>query len=174
MKQVYILDTAALLSTWTQTQQDSKFITSHSVIDEIVNHPSKTRVDSLISTGTLRVMDPPEEYILRVKEGAVESGDSTNLSETDIGIIAIALSQFEENNELILVSSDFALLNTAAHLEIPIHDLTGKMSEQRVWSYFCPACKHREEIPTTNLECPVCGTEMLRRTTKRKKMKKTE
>jgi len=102
-----------------------------------------------------------------VKKSTKESGDSVSLSITDVGIVALALAEFNLGVNPILVSSDFAVLNTALHLGISILDLSGKMREQRVWIYVCPACKHRENQPVLNMECPTCGTIMQRRATRR-------
>jgi rRNA maturation endonuclease Nob1 len=172
MKTVYILDTAALLTTWTQKQRDSQFVTTPDVIEEIQNRPSISRVQTLQSVGLLQIRSPDEKFLVQVQTVANQSGDEFTLSKTDESIIALALAEAERDVNSILVSSDFAVLNTATHLGVRVLDLTGKMNEQRIWIYVCPACNNKNLQPDSTLVCPVCGTLMIRRTIRRQKIPK--
>ena len=169
-----MLDTAALLTTWTQKQTDCQFVTTPDVIEEIQNRPSISRVQSLQSVGLLRLIPADELFFGRVQAGADKSGDKIALSNTDLSILALALAEAERGINPILVSSDFAVLNTAVHLGIRVLDLTGQMNEQRTWIYVCPACKNRDLQPDSTLECPVCGTLMIRKTVERQKIPKSK
>jgi rRNA maturation endonuclease Nob1 len=169
-----VLDTVALLTTWTQKQTNSQFITTPDVVEEIHNRPSISRVQTLQSIGLLKLIPADEKFIARVQAGADQSGDKISLSSTDLSILALALAEAERRINPILVSSDFAVLNTAIHLGIRVLDLTGQMNEQRTWIYVCPACKNRDLQPNATLECPVCGTLMIRKTIERQKLPKSK
>ena len=174
MRTLYVLDTAALLTTWTQKQTNSQFITTPDVIEEIQNRPSISRVQSLQSVDLLKIIPADEKFIGPVQAGADQSGDKNTLSNTDLSILALALAEVDRGINPILVSSDFAVLNTAIHLGIQVLDLTGQMNERRTWIYVCPACKNKDLQPNSTLECPVCGTLMIRKTTERQKTPKSK
>lgn len=164
MEQVYVLDTGALLSNWTQKQSSALFITTERIVEEIRNRPSKMRIDNLKSVGRLRVESVEIDFISKVSHAAEMTGDVEVLSETDIELIGLALSKHNLGIFVTLVSSDFAVLNTANYLEIGVLDLTGKMKSAIHWIMICPACNHRG---SSGVECPVCGTK-LRRTPQKK------
>jgi rRNA maturation endonuclease Nob1 len=115
-----------------------------------------------------------KSYISKVEVAAKQTGDNRELSYADKTILALALSEQNSDMKLILVSSDYAVLNTAIHLNMEILDLSGKLSESRIWLYYCPACNNKEKTPGLNLECSICGTKMIRRTRKRSKLPKSE
>jgi UPF0271 protein len=163
----YVLDTGAFLSNWTQKHPTSMFITTEGILDEIRNSPSKMRVENLLSTGRLKVEHVGVEFISKVSRAATKTGDTKVLSENDIKLLALALSK-RQSGIVTVVSTDFAVLNTANFLEIDILDLTGKMKSAIKWIYECPACNYRG---SQGLECPVCGTRMRRRARKKKSLK---
>ncbi|MHA1960197.1 MAG: hypothetical protein ACW99U_08205 [Candidatus Thorarchaeota archaeon] len=163
MAPIYVVDAGALFSTWTQKQSESHFATTENIMGEIRNRPSRQRIDVLISLGRLRVGSPGKELMKLVEDAAAKSGDISVLSLADMELIAYALEIAESEDEIVLVSSDLALLNTAIRLGLRVLDPKGKMKEGRQWILFCPACKHTEERAIRHMECPVCGTVMKRR-----------
>jgi UPF0271 protein len=170
VEQVYILDTGAFLSNWIQKQPTALFITTERIIDEIRNSPSRTRVENLISVGRLTVEYVESEFISKVTQASIDTGDAEVLSQTDVELIGLALCHYHSGKSVVLVSSDFAVLNTANYLEISITDLTGKMKNAISWIMQCPACNYRG---TEGLECPVCGTTMRRRVRKKTDLKQS-
>lgn len=168
VERVYVLDTGAFLSNWTQKHPTASFITTERILDEIQNNPSKLRAENLISLGRLHVESVESKFYSKVSYAAAETGDAKVLSDTDVELLALSLSKHQLGISVALVSADFALLNTAKFLEIEIIDLTGKMKSAISWTLECPACNYRgNEGP----ECPVCGTIMRRRARKKTKLK---
>ncbi len=163
----YVLDTGVLLSTWTQKIRESDLFTTPSVIDEVENRPSKTRIDTLISVGRLFVQEPSEEQMKKAEKAAMQYGDAPTLSPTDIGIIALALEKATTSDDIVLVSTDLAVLNTASHLGLEVLDPSGRMKRRIKWTYHCPACGHTSKTVDEGKMCPVCGTEMRRRAVKK-------
>ncbi|MFQ5831811.1 MAG: NOB1 family endonuclease [Candidatus Thorarchaeota archaeon] len=159
----FVLDVAALLFQWTRQNPDAVFLTTPAVLDEIRNRPSRERAESLISTGRLRVEVPEPDHIKDATKAADATGDSSVLSATDIELIALTLQESRLDLNVAVVSTDLALLNTAASLGLDTIDPDRRMRHVIRWRIRCPACGHQEENDKTILECPVCGTQMRRK-----------
>jgi len=171
MHKVYVVDTGALLSMWAQESQGADMITVPSVVEELQNRPSQTRTEMLISTGRLREEAPTVGYIAEVKKVAQKSGDFTSLSDTDIELLALALSKKEADYSVTIVSTDLSLLNTARFLKVDVLDTTSKFTHQIKWILKCPACGHTSGESSEGPECPVCGTTMRRHPVQRKSVR---
>ncbi|MFW9889465.1 MAG: NOB1 family endonuclease [Candidatus Thorarchaeota archaeon] len=168
---IYVLDTGVLLSQWTSKNPDFAFMTTQSVIDEIQNRPSKNRVQNLLSTDRLRIASPDVESIEITKKKARESGDYGVLSGTDLELISLSLQQKQLGRKVSVVSSDLALLNTAAALGLSTLDPKGRMKERITWMLKCPGCGNEESEMKSQVECPVCGTKMQRKPKRKEKIK---
>jgi rRNA maturation endonuclease Nob1 len=166
MSQMYILDTNVLVSNWTTKHPEAHFVTTPSIMDEIKNRPSINRTQALLAAGRLEVIEPTSEHIAKVHQAARTTRDGFSLSTTDIELLACALGVTEAGSIPTVVSSDLALLNTANYLGLSILDPSGRMKKQIQWEYICPACQQRERDPPRDLECPVCGTVMKRKSRK--------
>lgn len=170
MSEIFVVDAGVLFSNWTQKNPSAQLITTDAVIEEVQNKPSQSRIESLLSLGRLRVIEPSSLMMKRVLEATEMTGDRTVLSKTDMGLIALALEYKESGESITLVSTDLAVLNTASHLGIRINDPSGKMRERRKWFLLCPACGHHASHSSEDLECPVCGTLMKRRVKKSRRL----
>ncbi len=168
MSRVYVLDAGVLFTTWTTKIEDAVLVTTSNIMTEVRNQPSQLRAETLLTLDRLRMVNPESVYIERVSKTATRSGDSSVLSDIDIELISLALMLREEGEDAILVSSDFAVLNTASHLSIKYIDPSGKFGKEITWVLMCPACHYRSKTPTRDIECPVCGTNMRRTPLKRR------
>ena len=168
---LYILDTGALLSQWTLKNPDFAFMTTQSVVDEIQNRPSKSRVQNLLSMDRLRIESPDADSIQIAEQKARETGDYSVLSLEDLELVSLALQQKQLGHDVSVVSSDLAVLNTAAALSLSTLDPKGRMKEKITWVLKCPGCGYRESEGTSNVECPVCGTKMQRKPKRKEKIK---
>ncbi|MFO7835975.1 MAG: NOB1 family endonuclease [Candidatus Thorarchaeota archaeon] len=169
MEDIFVLDTGALLSKWAEARRDAQFFTARSVIDELHNRPSKTRAQRLIDTGKLSVQDPLPRHLNEVKTAAAKTGDASVLSETDVQLLALAVWKDEQGFDATIVSSDFALLNTAKSIGLPVEEIGKKMTHKIEWILLCPACGHQRPASGSR-NCPVCGTTMKRVPIKREKI----
>lgn len=160
---VYVLDAGALLSMWTNKQGSGLFSTTPEVIDELKNRPSRTRVETLTSLGRLQEQSASSSYLSKAKQAASEMGDAVSLSAVDLGVIALALQKSTEGEDVTLVSTDLAVLNTAKHLGLRILDPSGRFRKKISWTLVCPGCGYHEDSPKSAIECPICGTEMRKR-----------
>ena len=168
---IYLLDTGALLSQWTSKNPHFNFMTTQSVIDEIQNRPSKNRVQNLLSTDRLQIAAPNADSIELAEKKAREMGDYSVLSREDFELVSLGLQQKHLGHEVSIVSSDLALLNTAAALGLSTLDPMGRMKEKITWMLKCPGCGNEESGAKTRVECPVCGTEMRRKPKRKEKIK---
>ena len=170
MSKIYVLDTGGLLTTWSDGHTGEELITTRSIIDELHNRPSIMRADTLISTGRLKEEVVNANALEIVLDSAKRIGDLNVLSDSDIEIIALAFSKKESGYDVILVSTDLAVLNTASSLDLETHDPKGRMTHQIKWHLKCPACGHTEQKASSDLECPICGTAMRRKAARRRRI----
>ena len=149
----YVLDTSAIFSAKFNLSEGN-FLISRNVINEI----KLGKVSRLLnmSISSLRVVTPSDKTIIAVKAAAKETGDLQELSDTDIGLIAIAL---ETNSTL--VTDDFAMENVANFLGIKFEgaDLK-KIGYKITWGYRCTGCGQR--FSEYSDACPICGHRLKR------------
>jgi rRNA maturation endonuclease Nob1 len=168
MGRVFVVDAGALLSNWVQKQHNAKLLTTSGVSDELKNRPSRQRTETLLSTGQLTIREPSEQAVDRVHEAAIKTGDRAVLSPNDIDVLALALEAKQTTPEVVLVSTDLALLNTARALGLLIEDPQSRMKQEITWAMRCPACGHKVKGIPRDPSCPICGTEMRRYPLKKK------
>lgn len=139
-------------------------ITISSVEDEMRSSDASLRYDIAKAEG-LRVEAAEERFAVRIRDQAAQTRDIEKLSATDIGVLAKALEYQEvSEEEVILITDDFAVQNIAVRLGIAVLPVAQRVIEnQIVWQKQCIGC-HRH-FKDGN-ECPVCGSPL------RKKMKK--
>ncbi len=171
MPRIYILDTGVLVSTWTDKKMNSNFVTTPNIINEVRNRLSRFRTETLILLEKMQERTPSEEDVRRVESASTSSGDRSELSQNDIEIVALALTISGESSDVTLVSTDFAILNTASHLGLKILDPNKKFGQEITWAMKCFACNYKSKVPTRETECPVCGTEMRRFPLKKRRIR---
>ncbi len=171
MSQVYVLDTGVLVSTWTDKKKDSTFVTTPQIIGEIRNRLSRFRAETLFLLDKMEERTPTDEDLQKAEDAADSTGDLSKLSRNDLELIALALTISREKSSSTLVSTDFAVLNTASRLGLKIVDPNKKFGQEITWVMKCPACNYRSKKPTRETECPTCGTEMRRSPLKKRKVR---
>ena len=139
-----------------------KCYTTPDVSDEIKHiKKSQDALNVLVETKRLEIINPKEEYITKVLAKAREVGDFQNLTKGDISVIALCL---QINGELI--TDDYAISNTAKQLNLKVIPIMTKgITEVKDWIYFCPGC---EKVFSKILQCPICGSNLSRRSAKNK------
>ncbi len=162
MSQVYVVDAGVLISTWTDKKVDSTFYTTPSIIEEVRNRMSRFRAETLFLLEKMHERTPELDEVKRIESVATSTGDHSVLSTNDIELIALASTLIGEGTAATLVSTDFAVLNTASQLDIPIIDPNKQFKKKITWGMRCPACYYKSKTSTRDTECPVCGTTMRR------------
>jgi len=156
-----ILDASAFYAGIPFASQEKNY-TTPAVFDEI-KHIKKNHdaLNVLVETKRLEILDPQKEYITKVLTKAKEIGDFQNLSKGDISVIALCLQIGGE-----LITDDYAISNTAKQLNLKVIPIMTKgITEIKDWVYFCSGC---EKIFSKISQCPICGTNLSRRSAKRK------
>lgn len=135
---------------------EGNVITVPSVVDELRDENSRTTME-LMNT---RAEPPTADFLNRVRQKALATKDSEELSSTDIDILAKAL-EYSKREETTLVTDDFAIQNTAIQLGIKVMPAgQRKIRDVLSWEKQCIGCKRR--FPEGD-ECPVCGSPMNKR-----------
>ncbi len=170
LEEVYVVDAGVLFTNWTARHPDALLVTTDEVLNEIINRPSRQRIEFLLSTDRLRVEAYDPTAFQKVRHASSKTGDRHVLSDVDVSIIALALTRSENDLPTVLVSTDLALLNTAIALGIKVVDPTGRLKHHITWKYRCPSCGHVSERPPPDLICPTCGNSMRRQPRRRKRI----
>jgi UPF0271 protein len=102
--------------------------------------------------GLLRVMDPTDAALEKVKEAATKTGDIGRLSPVDITVLALAVDVGGE-----VLSDDYSIQNTARAMGIPCRGVgQAGITRKEKWNYQCTGCGkwYKEKLD----ECPICGS----------------
>ncbi len=136
----------------------TKYYTTSLVFNEIKHiNKSYSVVELLKDIGDLKVIEPEKQILENVNTIAKKTGDSAKLSSADISIIALALQL-----KKILISDDYAILNIARLLNIPVKTLTTKgITNVRKWITYCYTCG--KAFDPNIRECLLCGNRLRRR-----------
>ncbi|MCQ2376988.1 MAG: nucleotide-binding protein [Methanocorpusculum sp.] len=156
----YILDSSFFFGeTYKTCRLEGELLTTDEVKAEIKDFSSRTAF-SLMEDAGLKISSAAPADVSAVKAAAAASGDLRVLSDTDISVIALALSM-----EGTVVSGDFAVQNVCRHLQIPVKSLLAKTAKKKVWKRICSGCG--AEIPDGYDECQICGSKPVPRGTER-------
>lgn len=127
---------------------EGELYTTPAVVAELRDLRSKSRCDLLIGEG-LRVWDPDPGVLPLVREAARKTGEAGVLSETDIGLLALAVQLGAA-----IRTDDYALQNVARVMGIPVSPIQQKGARNIRWRYRCRGCRRYYPSPG---QCPVCG-----------------
>ena len=145
-----VLDTSLFFIEYPLT---GELYTTPGVVAELKDLRSKCRYETLLASG-LHVHEGSSESLKRVFDAAESVGDAQRLSETDAGVLALALDIGGT-----LLSDDFAVQNVALALGITVQPVLQRTAKKRIWKFRCSGCGRAAE---TGGECPVCGSQIKR------------
>jgi len=127
------------------------------------------RFNAAIENGKVKIKTPHDEYTNKIKISANKLGDAHLLSETDIQLLALALELKTKGKHPEIITDDYSIQNVAKQNNIDFYALiTSGIRRLLEWIRYCPACYKEYPIKSTFNTCQICGTE-LKRKTKRKK-----
>ena len=155
-----VLDATAFYAGIPFISEDS-FMTTSDVYDEIQHIKAKQgALETLQQTNRLQIRDPSKKFVNTVKDVANKTGDIQTISQQDISIIALALE-----NEIELITDDFAVTNVAKQLQITTSPLmTQGITTVGKWISYCSICG-KEFLKKK--ECPICGNKLNRKLIKK-------
>jgi len=160
IENIYILDSTAFYSGF-PFQGDGRYYTTYLVLDETKHH---SITSPLIHT-RVQVVEPSRESIQRVKIAARRTGDISSLSDADTSILATALDMTSSrmNEQIILVTDDFAVRNVGEALGINLSETSIRGEWKKItWTTYCKGCG-KEFMDSKTTVCNICGTKLSRK-----------
>ena len=154
-----VLDTSALIS-WPLSELNGSMIVNSQIAE--LEKFSPTRAQIIQSLGLI-ISEPSRDSISEVSKLAVETGDMSGISQTDLSLVALAYSK-----GAVLVTDDYRMQNLAEKLEMEwmAVDMEG-ISETWEWELRCIGCGtvfHSPEKPSHKKremeECINCGSSL--------------
>lgn len=134
---------------------DSVSYMTREVLKEVKH---KEGVETLVSSGKVKVVEADEEYVRKVRGIAEETGDLLKLSEADLSVIALSLELKDKGMDFSVVSDDSSIRNLLECLGIHTEGIEFKLKFLADWIKYCPACG-RVYGPDVDY-CEVCGTKL--------------
>ena len=157
-KQVFIIDTSAILSGKPIRFDNVSIVTTPAVSDELSPGGRDFRTFELLKETGLAIYAPSKEAINRVKKIAQQTGDDSRLSFADIEILALAIDiNKEPDQEAMILTDDYSIQNVASTLQIKFQGFSQKgITKKFKWVSRCPGCK--KQFNEITKICPICGT----------------
>ncbi len=114
---IYILDSPALLNDENFSfEKGNKYFVTSMVFDELKDFRSKSLAENAQSQELLTVQDPCPLSIQITNQKCAESG--TEISDTDISVIALAIEFRERNEKFVVITDDYSVQNILKKLKI--------------------------------------------------------
>ena len=167
---VLILDTCAILSGYSSHLTQVSLVTTPDVIGELPERlvDSSTQLPLLEET-SIDVISPSRAYLQKA-EGIVKNAGDSQVSTTDMSLLALSLQLRDEGRRPVLVSDDYGLQNLAKMSNIRYLPYVERgIRRQYQWILVCPACFRQYPSSYPFVVCPICGTG-LKRKVKRSKI----
>lgn len=164
---VVIYDTSAIIRGILNFKSIGCAYTTHSVLRELKKrHANYAKVIALIEANILEVLSPSKKFVEKVKEKATQLGELGKISNTDLEIIALAMSFRSKEEDILVITNDFAIQNILSHLNIKYKSIGQReIREPREYTYECKNCHSKYE--TRYSFCPKCGGRVITKTTRK-------
>ncbi|MEM4576843.1 MAG: hypothetical protein QW701_05200 [Candidatus Nezhaarchaeales archaeon] len=157
-----VLDTSALLTNnLVGILQGYHCFTVPDVLEEVKSLRHMISVEVLLDLKALRVVEPDNYYIEKILEAAMESGDITSLSRTDVKVLALALQLQAQGLNPILMTDDYSVQNLASRFKVGYRSVKVSTIKKRIkWRYRCTACSAIYDKYAKT--CAICGHKLKR------------
>lgn len=164
MKPLIILDTSALIAGY-EASMDVENYTTPSVRGELEEAGLPLlRLEAAIETGRIKIVEPEELYLNRVKSIAAELGEMGNLSKADMDVLALGLQFKSLGRKILMITDDYSLQNVADRAGLDYRSMATQGIKLRIrWEIYCPGCREVFQDLRINAQCPRCGTRLKRR-----------
>lgn len=151
-----VIDSSAVLHSSVDFS-DGRYLMTNDAFGEIISDNAKSVLNSALRRGLLSISDPEEKYAAAVVDAAKDTGDVKSLSETDIGLLALAV---EENAEIL--TDDYAIQNVAKKLGVVFVPVAKEgITKEIQWVWLCRGCG--KKYPNAIRSCGVCGSRVARK-----------
>lgn len=159
---VFIIDTSFFLRGVTFSIKSVDVAVPEEVAEEVRSRIPKLQMEKLLASGAMKIRGASNKAIALARQEAEKTGDLPNLSDADIGVIALAMelaAQRSAGIEPIVYTGDYAIQNVLKHKGIKFMTVGNDGISQVIkWVFKCEACDalFKKQPPR---ECPECGTE---------------
>ena len=158
---IHVLDSTAFYA-GIPFQGEGKYYTTYQVLDEVRGRGGVAA--QLIHT-RVQVTEPSKESMIEVKQASSKTGDQKSLSEADNSILAVTLdlTKSKRDEEVVLVTDDFAVRNVAEVIGISLSETHIRGQWKKItWVTYCKGCGKEYADPKKSV-CDVCGTKLSRK-----------
>ncbi len=154
------MDTSALIGGFTPNLRKPTQYIVPQVLEEARSLSVKLKLETAISSGQIKVREPSEESMEKIKDEVDKTKD--RVSDTDTQILALAYELKEAGKKPEIITDDYAIQNIAEILEIPFSEVAQPgISDVYEWKKECPACGRVYEEDIT--KCKACGSKLKRK-----------
>jgi UPF0271 protein len=159
-REVYVLDTSAVIAGFVPGIIDVRQVTVQNVLDEAKDLCSKLELEIAVAAGKISVVEPSKSALAEVRKKVGQTGD--RVSDTDVKLLALSLDLLRGGDTPELVTDDYAIQNLARIFNIPFKKMMMPgITKIFTWRMVCPACKRKYSTNVSN--CDFCGSELVRR-----------
>ena len=118
-EKIHVLDSTAFFA-GIPFQGEGKYYTTYQVLDEVRGRG----IGAQLIHSRVQVTEPSKESVQKVKEASNRTGDQKSLSEADTSILAVTLDlvKSRRDEEVVLVTDDFAVRNVAEVIGINLSE----------------------------------------------------
>jgi UPF0271 protein len=160
-EKIHVLDSTAFFA-GIPFQGEGKYYTTYQVLDEVRGRG----IGAQLIHSRVQVTEPSKEAVQKVKEASNRTGDQKSLSEADTSILAVTLDliKSKRDEEVVLVTDDFAVRNVAEVIGINLSETSIRGGEWKriTWITYCKGCG-KEYLDPKRSVCEVCGTKLSRK-----------
>ncbi len=159
-EKIHVLDSTAFFA-GIPFQGEGKYYTTYQVLDEVRGRG----IGAQLIHSRVQVTEPSKESVMKVKEASNRTGDQKSLSEADTSILAVSLDLIKSrlDEEVVLVTDDFAVRNVAEVIGINLSETAIRGNWKRItWVTYCKGCG-KEYLDAKGSVCEVCGTKLSRK-----------
>lgn len=164
---VLVLDTSSFIQGFNSSDPNTSLYTTYFVQGEVLDDIARIRLDNWERTGKITLKNPESESLKHILVTSKNLGENKTLSETDHSVIALAY-ELNADHDITVISDDYAVQNLCDELGIKYKGLiTRGIRERFKWVYYCPGCWKHFNGPQEDSVCPICGTELKRKPSKK-------
>jgi UPF0271 protein len=160
----YVVDMAGL----SKAIKGKTYYTVPEILLEIHNPLEKAIVEAKICSGQILIREAKRKYYNLARLEAKKTGDVKVLSQADLKLLALFLEISNENDQVTLLTDDFALQNIAKNLKLKVRKIVGSEIRKIIfWKFYCPFCGNLFPSGYENELCSECGTKLVRKAIKK-------
>jgi len=158
---ITLIDAAAVLnSLGFSFSEEGNFLTVPEVADEFRDVRSRHLVQNALENGLLKLEQPSDASISKIKALASEHGFS-RLSNADVSLLALALDLKVKSKKFLLITDDYSVQNFAKLLGIEFDSVIhGKIEKTISFKKVCTDCGKKFSGTFAKKKCPDCGSQI--------------